>query len=100
MAGVGSRLPERFAVAAPAGEAFDGFDLAEAKLVEQLRRVAIAVFGPFPEFAHVGAGEKCAILLRLVLEDGRALAVDFRRAKRYGHFDFVRAPFVPRSAIE
>src|SRR5258708_3421362 len=85
----------------PADETLDRLVLGQAELVVQLGGVAIALLGALPEFTCVaGAGEEGAILLAFVLEDGHALSHHLIGAQGDGHLDFVRAPLLPRAAID
>ena len=87
-------------IAFPSHKTFDAFVLGHAERVVQGGSRVVAVFGPLPEFARVGAGEQSTVFLRLVLEDGGPFAEQFARAKWHGHFDLLGAPLLPSTTVE
>src|SRR5262249_8732932 len=85
----------------PLHEPFEREELRQPQVVVHLGRVAVAVLGALPEFTAVhAAGEHGAVLLRLMAEDGRLLALQVARAERHDPFNFVRLPLFPGAAIE
>src|SRR5439155_18268084 len=86
---------------APLHKAFQGVKLRQTQGVVKLGGGAVAVFGPLPELAPVGAaGEHRPVLLRLVAEDGELLALQVVGRQRHHPLDLVRLPLLPGPAVE
>src|SRR5690606_24267180 len=86
--------------ALPPHESLDCLILGQAELVVELGGGAVALFGPLPELALIGAGEHRLILLALMAENGVALAHQLLWAEGDGHLDLLRLPFLPGAAVE
>src|SRR5690606_40331528 len=71
--------------------------LRQAQLIVRLCSCAVAVFSAYPELAFVISREHGAIFLRLVLKYRAALAHEFVRTERNGHFDLVDIPLDRKS---